>query len=104
MKIRNLFFVILLLTFGACSAPMQKAETKTNRFIDPMVDGYAIDICREWGNNCGRPAADAFCIRQGFKSASYHEEKHDAPPTKIITSGKICDEPFCDRITLVVCQ
>ncbi|MFN3593946.1 MAG: hypothetical protein ACK4TK_04610 [Thiobacillaceae bacterium] len=73
-------------------------------FAHPQVDGIALDICREWGANCGKPAADAFCQRQGYAESIDHRIQHDTPPTRIISSGAVCNDSFCDRIVWVKCS
>src|SRR5262249_14746660 len=75
-------------------------------FVDfprPMVSGFALDICREWGANCGKPAAGPFCATQGFVAASDFLTTQDSPPTRVIGTGQICKENFCDRISWVRC-
>lgn len=72
-------------------------------FANPQVDGVALDICREWGANCGKPAADAFCQRQGYAESIDHRIQYDTPPTRIISSGQVCDGSYCDRIVWVKC-
>ena len=70
---------------------------------DPKVDGVALDLCRTWGNECGAPAADAWCRANGFLVSAGHEVGHDTPPTKVIGGGEICEDPSCDRIVSVTC-
>lgn len=72
-------------------------------FVNPQVDGVALDICREWGANCGKPAADAFCQSQSYSHSLSHREQHDTPPTRVIGSGQLCDQSFCDRIVWIQC-
>ncbi len=79
-------------------------EPQAASIIDkPEVDGTAIDICREWGANCGKPAADAWCKAHDYGDSVSHEVKQDSPPSRIISSGKLCEEKHCDRIISIAC-
>lgn len=69
----------------------------------PQIDGVALDLCREWGQNCGKPAADLFCRRQGFLEAGDLRVEKDTPPTRIITSNALCESGGCDRISWINC-
>lgn len=84
------------------TAPTQ-TTLAPGEFVNPQVDGVALDICREWGANCGKPAADAFCQSQGYSHSLSHREQHDTPPTRVISSGQLCDQSFCDRIIWIQC-
>ena len=55
---------------GWLSAP---AAAEEQVFLQPVHDArqeYRVDVCRVWGYECGQPAADEFCRRQGFESAA----------------------------------
>lgn len=73
------------------------------RFVDPKVAGMPLDYCLEWGRDCGKPAADAWCRARGFAAASAFEVRTGSPPTRIFSSGQICDMVFCDRIISLTC-
>ena len=73
-------------------------------FNDPQVDGYGLDYCREWAQNCGKPAADAYCQSRGFNQAVDFSVVNDNQKTRIINGGQVCDADFCDRIVRVACQ
>ncbi|MEJ2164282.1 MAG: hypothetical protein P8X90_02055 [Desulfobacterales bacterium] len=73
-------------------------------FKNPKVKGYALDVCRQWGQDCGKPAADTFCQSRGYKGSVDFAVRPDAPPTRVISTGQICNKPFCDRIVLVTCK
>ena len=75
-------------------------------FWDPMIQGYRLDVCRVWGNECGKPAADAFCQRKGFDRATSFTVAHDIgaqSPTRVISSGQICNQAFCDGFRKITC-
>ncbi|PID99987.1 MAG: hypothetical protein CSA79_05690 [Thiothrix nivea] len=78
--------------------------TGSDTFHNPKVGGYALDYCREWSKNCGKPAADAWCKSKGYVNASSFHVKHNSPTTKVINGGGLCVESYCDRIDKVVCE
>ena len=100
---------------NACISGVKKAiksrntnsYRKGNLFIRPKIDGYRLDWCREWAIDCGKGAADAFCKRFGYTGAKSWEIDSDIGltiPTKIITSGKICNQDFCDGFKFIKCK
>lgn len=76
------------------------------RFVAPKIAGTRLDWCREWGTNCGEPAATAFCRQRGFNRSVSHVMARDigaSTPTRVISSGQICNQAFCDGFAEVVC-
>ena len=76
-------------------------------FQNPTINGYRLDICKVWGQQCGQPAADAFCQHMGYSYAEGYEQAYDIgahSPTMIISSGQICDQGFCDGFTWINCS
>jgi hypothetical protein len=69
---------------------------------DPTIGGNGVDACLTWGADCGQPAADEWCRRQGRGPAVYHHIER-GPPTQTLRDGKGCSESFCARLTKVVC-
>jgi len=69
--------------------------------------GVRLDWCREWENNCGKPAADAFCQSKGFQEAKKFEQSANVPDeTATIGDKRICDKstrPSCDSFKLIEC-
>ena len=89
--------------------PKMTHELQTNDnneivILDPKINGYALDNCREWSRNCGKPAADSYCRSKGYGSAISFLLQENTPPTIIFNGGDICTGYFCDRISLVKCQ
>ncbi|MDE2229875.1 MAG: PDZ domain-containing protein [Alphaproteobacteria bacterium] len=84
--------------------PAAAAPLALRRFENPMVQGVALDGCQSWAKNCGQPAADAFCRLQGFAAATEFTVRKNAPPTRVIGSGQICNQAFCGRIASVTCR
>ncbi len=73
-------------------------------FDDPQVSGYGLDYCREWGTNCGYPAATAFCRLEGFSKAISFKYIKGNQKTRTINGGQVCDGEMCSRINKITCQ
>lgn len=93
--------VLLTLVILFLSTPASAAEA---RYKNPKIGGYALDYCKKWGKECGKPAADAYCRKKGYRRALKYRVRRDTPPTKVISSGQVCQAPGCDRINYVVCE
>lgn len=79
----------------------------TQRFDFPTIDGYRLDWCLRWATACGKGAADAFCRK---KDPTWHAAKWEGDwkigkrtPTKVIETGQICDQEFCDGFKYIQC-
>jgi hypothetical protein len=87
----------------AGSAGLASAETKV--FEKPRYKNLALDWCKSWATDCGKPAADAWCVKQGWDSASKFSRWDDlGEPTRIVSNNQICDQPDCDSFTKITCQ
>jgi hypothetical protein len=75
------------------------------RFDAPKYKGYRVDRCYRVGAECDKPAADAFCKTQGYKSSSdFKLTSGGTPPTIVLFSEWVCNEPVCSSFEYVVCQ
>jgi choice-of-anchor C domain-containing protein len=92
----------------ACISGIKKSKNlKTVIFKKPSIDNYRLDWCRVWGADCGKGAADAFCRLKGYEKAINWEEAFDigaSSPTKVISSGQICNQGFCDGFKFIECE
>jgi hypothetical protein len=73
-------------------------------FTNPIYGQYPLDFCFHWGKNCGKPAADGFCRSKGYNWSVDFAVRPDFPPTRVIGTGQVCNQPYCDRIVLVTCK
>ena len=95
----SLFFAavaVFLLPVAACADNV--------KFDNPLVDGYGLDHCREWRENCGMPAAQAFCQSKGYAGAADFQVVSGNQKTRVINGGQVCDGADCSRITQIICQ
>jgi hypothetical protein len=96
-----LFALMLAAAAFSASKPASAAEARYN---NPKVKGYALDYCQRWGQNCGKPAADEYCRSKGYRRALRYRVRQNAPPTRVISDGRVCNAPGCDRIDRVACE
>jgi hypothetical protein len=98
--------------FGLLCAPTKAPEAPKERavshggndteFVNPTVNArddniYALDWCREWGANCGEPAAQYYCYQRknlkyviDFKAATSKPWRTALPKTSEICTGSNC--------------
>lgn len=74
-------------------------------FSPPVVHNMQVDYCLTFGKNCGQPAADKFCQKQGFQyAAKFSKDNSPALPTLVLGSGAWCKTPGqCASFTSVTC-
>lgn len=93
----------LILTTVASLALALPAVAANKSFTNPSVKGKRLDWCKEWGEKCGKPAAQAFCWYQDMgKVMSFSIDKAISLPTRVISSGQICDTG-CDSFKKITC-
>lgn len=63
-----------------------------------------LDYCRTWGNECGQPAADAFCALKGYRRAARFAADLDIGDTVVISSQQRCNDPGCDGFARIECE
>jgi hypothetical protein len=82
------------------------ANAENQTFSNPKVSGDRLDLCLNWGQGCGKPAADAWCVSKGFETSVAHNVANDvgaSTRTRLITTGAVCDQGYCDAISKVTC-
>lgn len=72
-------------------------------YSEPKVDGVRVDWCYGWAKKCGKMAADAFCKAQGHKKATEFEKAVGVGPTRVLSTGQLCDDKSCDGFKVVTC-
>jgi hypothetical protein len=75
-----------------------------------MISNYRLDWCLHWAQDCGKPAADAWCSQKGGKAGGYAAEWEidadigAASPTYVMGDKKVCDQQFCDGFKFITCE
>ena len=89
----------------AFSALGSSALAEFKQFDEPQYKHLALDWCKSYTKDCGKPAADAYCVSQGYGSASKYSKAEDVEyPTRVISDNHICDEAGCDSFASIVCE
>ena len=84
-------------------------DTRTRHFGSDLIFipfGFTpvpLDVCREFGSNCGKPAADAFCHSRGYRTASKFEIHPSVGHTATFSEHRICDGPVCGGFWWIDC-
>lgn len=81
------------------------AEERT--FKKPRSGEFRVDWCYKWGIQCGETAANRYCRSKGYDAATDFIKANDIGdefPTKVLSSGQVCDEESCDGFKYITCE
>jgi len=95
-----------IIAAGAFLVSAGQAFADTQTFGKPKLGGNRLDWCLDWSTGCGAPAANAWCQSKGFDKAISFTEATDIGlqhPTRLIGSGAVCDQGFCDGFGQITC-
>jgi hypothetical protein len=82
------------------------ASAKTTSFVKPKWNGDRLDWCVNWAQGCGQQAATAFCKAKGYNNATAFSMDPNigaVQRTRLIGTGAVCDQGFCDGFKAVTC-
>lgn len=101
-KVRAFGFV-LVATIGG----VDFAVSETSNFNNPTIRGQRLDFCRHFGNACGKPAADLFCVENGFVEAQRFVIDQNIGArginTLVFGDGRLCQGPNCSGFRVIMC-
>jgi hypothetical protein len=101
---RLLASVVFAATWIGASGGARAAEQRVNNPKHPS--GNLLDWCYDWSVGCGQQAADAYCKHRGFTRATNFQMAPNVgatTPTRLISTGAVCDQPFCDAFRFITC-
>ncbi len=101
---RKLVLATIAMSALCFSSLVAEAETKT--FDSPKIGDIRLDWCVNWGMGCGEPAATAWCKTSGYDHAVDAKQAPDigaSSPTKLIATGEVCDQSYCDGFASITC-
>ncbi len=99
-------FITVAFSLCLLGLPIQPAQSAQKTFVNPKLGASRLDYCLEWGASCGEPAATAWCKTKGYQKSVDAEEDHDigaTTPTRLLGSGAVCDQSYCDGFTFITC-
>jgi len=102
IRIAALCMIAVFIAAGSASL----ASAKTTSFYKPKWNGDRLDWCVNWAQGCGKQAANAFCKAKGYKNVTAFSMDPNigaVQPTRLIGTGAVCDQGFCDGFKTVTC-
>jgi hypothetical protein len=99
-------FIHVVVGALALGFSIQIAQAAPKTFVSPKIGPNRLDFCLNWGSGCGEPAATAWCQSKGFNKSIDSEMDADigaSSPTRLIATGAVCDQPYCDGFTFITC-
>jgi len=71
-----------------------------------MDHGYPLDWCNRFERECGKPAADAYCLSKGYDQASTFAKRRSEKKTLCIGDHALCDPSLhgCDTFDWIYCK
>jgi hypothetical protein len=99
--VRAMLLAAIVTLLWAASAAAQDRTYNKPRFMDQRLDW-----CLQWGVNCGKPVADAFCNRRRFANARVFraEVVGLSEPTRLFGTGQECRGSFCTAFAYITCE
>ncbi len=89
-------------TLGILLLATTAGEASVRNFFSPVVDGSRIDSCLNGQKDCGKPAADAFCVKEGF-TESILFQREAASSTRQLGSDTMCEGETCISFKRIKC-
>src|SRR5438270_2843656 len=89
MKSRLIALAFCVVATCTIAAPSFSEE---RGFVGPKIDGMLIDWCRIPGEDCGKPAAQEFCVQQGYQQVVRFSKRPHVDRTLILGTDSTCDE------------
>jgi hypothetical protein len=91
-----------LASLGILLLATTAGEASVRNFFSPVVEGSRIDSCLNGQTDCGKPAADAFCVKEGFTEAILFQ-REAASSTRQLGSDAMCEGESCVSFRRIKC-
>lgn len=106
-------FVALAVFLRPASHPAEENASPQDQpkqrmsFQEPMHGDMRVDVCLEWGQQCGEPAATAWCKSKGMtRAVEFPTELVGSRgiATRVIGSNMECRASFCASFVFITCE
>jgi hypothetical protein len=94
--------ILIAVLLSALAAEPATAQPQTKTWNKPLYRDDRLDFCLNWGESCGKPAANAFCLRKRYAEARDFPVEENVSPTRLIGSKQRCISN-CDSFASVTC-
>ena len=95
-------FKTTISTLGILLLATTAAEASVRNFFSPAVAGSRLDSCLNGQKECGKPAADAFCVKEGF-TESILFQREAASSTRQLGTDALCEGESCISFKRIKC-
>lgn len=95
-------FKTTLATLGILLLASSAGEASVRNFFAPAVDGSRLDTCLSGQSSCGKPAADAFCVKEGYTEAILFQ-REAASSTRQLGTDALCEGEICMSFRRIKC-
>lgn len=81
------------------------AATSARKFFSPDYLGQPVAFCLDGDRGCGKPAATAWCQRNGYETALSYARRSPAAGTELrfVDTGNICMSGNCITFSQIRC-
>jgi hypothetical protein len=83
--------------------PAKPYHYREKRFAVPRLNHYRVDFCYETNKQCGRRAANAFCMYMGYAKARHFERETKVLATRTLSQGALCFGESCSGFKNIIC-
>ena len=101
-------FLFIALSFYLFYSESIVPKSNTRTFYKPSIEGYRIDWCYGYTTGCGKVAADEFCqlndFSEAFEFAIDNNVGEQGIITKVLRTGELCTETYCDSFEIITCR
>lgn len=94
---------LVIAALAVCSAGFAEAGTSIRVYTLPEQNGYLLSACLDASDNCGKPAADAWCQSNGYQGALTFQRERREAITRRLGSGAFCEDQVCETFRQIKC-